>query len=247
MHHEDYLQALSNNHKRQIQTSLLVGANNNDGMSLKELKHNLREKLKNSSVLDTVKASVRREFINSLTGTKKKAPKDVTLRDRVTLSCVYHYLKQREYSNTTSVFAAECGIDSKSLLLSEKDIIYAMNLDKINEVRDLVQNKENKKAVASVYGDSVNYNTIFDVLIEHCSGLGRRGYMETGIQTDNTMGSINGSVDSTLDTMQHSLLSYIDRNKVESKSNIDDRIKLIEEECKAEYEKNLELRMSYYR
>ena len=248
MHHEEYLQALSSYHH---QGHPRVGAANtaltNDAMSLKELKHNLREKLRNSNVLDTVKASVRREFINNLTGNKKKAPKEVTLRDRVTLSCVYHLLKQRDYSNTISVFAAECGIDSKSLLLSEKDIVYAMNLDKINEVRDLVHNKENKTAVTSAYGDSVNYNTIFDILIEHSSGLGRRGYMETGIQTDSTMGSINGNVDTTLDSMQYSLLSYIDKNKVESKSNIDDRIKAIEEECKAESEKNVELRMNYFR
>ena len=85
--------------------------------TLKQLKINLKDALRKSGVLNSVKAQIRREFIVGLSDklpSKTVAPANgLDLRERLSLSILYHFLQQRGMTHSLSVFAAECGLDSK--------------------------------------------------------------------------------------------------------------------------------------
>ena len=113
--------------------------------TLKQLKVNLKDALKKSGVLNSVKAQIRKEFITSLSdhhsgqsARRKQAP---DLRERLSLSVVYHFLQHRNYNHALSVFAAECGLDSKNAWLSEMDIIKSLQFGSKSEVYRLMSEK----------------------------------------------------------------------------------------------------------
>ena len=217
-------------------------------VTLKELKLNLKESLRKSGVLDTVKSQIRREFISGLTS-KTLSPKKgtATLRDRVTVSAVYHLLKERNYLNSMSVFAAESGIDSKSLLLSEKDIAFAMNLENISEIKNLLKAKENtlKENRTSNAYDGTSYASVFDIVIEHCSGLGRRGRMEVSIQTDSTEQSAENTIDASLSSIQQKLIDKIESEKANREKSIEERMVAFQKQCQEQFDRDLEMRVQF--
>ena len=114
--------------------------NDKENLSLQELRSNLKATIRKSGVLDTVKAQIRREFITGLSKQIGKptllSREHVDLRERIILSSVYHLFKNRNLSHSLSVYAAESGIDAKSFLLSEIDIVQALNLDNIDVLND---------------------------------------------------------------------------------------------------------------
>ena len=98
-------------------------------VTLKELKSNLRDNLKQSGVLNTVKAHIRKEFISNMYPGGKKSLQPANnltpLFERALFSSIYHCLKAKRLINTLSVFAAESGIENQSPL-SELDILQAL-------------------------------------------------------------------------------------------------------------------------
>lgn len=104
--------------------------------SIKQLKHNLKDTLKKSGVLSTVKAQIRQEFINGLSmkGSSLVTKKDtMDISDRILYSSVYHLLRNRQMLNSISVFTAESGLDPKLSLLSEEDIIRMVKVNSVSK------------------------------------------------------------------------------------------------------------------
>ena len=91
-------------------------------VTLKELKSNLKENLKKSGVLNTVKAHIRKEFISNMYpgGRKSLQPSSniTPLFERALFSSIYHCFKARGMMNTLSVFIAESGINIQEINLA---------------------------------------------------------------------------------------------------------------------------------
>ena len=91
-----------------------------DYVSLKTLKTNLKEALKKSGVLNSVKAQIRKEFISNLAGSAPVST-DMSESDIIFRSALFYFLKRNDFTYTLSVYAAECGIET-SKVLSEDDL-----------------------------------------------------------------------------------------------------------------------------
>lgn len=99
-------------------------------VSLKMLKTNMRDALKKSGVLNSVKAQVRREFISNLAPgniVAEKRTEEVSPEELLFRSAVFHFLKAKKWDYTLSVYSAECGVDGKSLL-TESEVFNKLHL-----------------------------------------------------------------------------------------------------------------------
>lgn len=99
-------------------------------VSLKTLKSNMREALKKSGVLSSVKAQVRREFISNLAPgnmMEQTQQGEVAEQELLFRSVVFHFLKSRQWEYSLSVYSAECGVDAKTLL-SESAVASKLHL-----------------------------------------------------------------------------------------------------------------------
>lgn len=111
-----------------------TGDEENMEFSIKQLKHNLKDTLKKSGVLSTVKAQIRQEFINGLSSKNSAVKKDVMdITDRIIYSSIYHLMRNRQLLNSISVFTAESGLDPKLSLLSEEDIIRMVKFNALSK------------------------------------------------------------------------------------------------------------------
>lgn len=98
-------------------------------VSLKTLKTNLKEALKKSGVLHSVKAQIRHEFINSLSVLPPNKQLSIELSETELLfrSALFYFLRSKNFSYTLSVYAAECGLDVKDIL-SEEEVCRKLHL-----------------------------------------------------------------------------------------------------------------------
>jgi hypothetical protein len=221
---------------------------NDPALSLKELRSNLKDTLRKSGALDTVKAQIRKEFISGLSKQTPKAPylsrNNVSLRDRTVLSTAYHLLKNRNLLHSLSVFTAESGIDSKCLLLSEIDIVHSLNLDKVTQVMNAV-NEHAIVAKSLKTNNKKDDSSIFDIIIDYCTMNSRKNTMDTCVQTETGSGGSTIPAMESLDDHLRSLRkSYVERLEAE-KSNpirtIDERMIQFERECEAKYRRELDM------
>ena len=102
-----------------------------------ELKKQLMNTLKSSGVLGSVKAQFRQEFINSLKGepsesSRPSAIQNMDVRERMTYSMLFYFLKNRGMLNTLSVFSAESGVQPNTTLITEKDISQTLKFYKLS-------------------------------------------------------------------------------------------------------------------
>lgn len=230
-------------------------------VSLKQLKENLRSALKQSGCLTNVKAQIRKEFIQSITGTgpsilsktrlvesdslnSSKRPGD--LHDRVVYSLIYNYLSGRKLVNTLSVYVAEYGsYDTKSFLLSPIDIIATLQLGSSSAVYKEVMNHELKPAADSST-NSPNFQSVLDLLIQHSfSNINRR--VETSTQTDGSGYTATELVDLQLKDIRANYL----KRRADDRSNplrtVEERMIIFERECEERYRRDLEMQMAYFR
>lgn len=106
----------------------------NDIISNRELKQNLKNAIKNSGVLNEVKAHVRKDIIlqlmsrNSISSATKVK---TDLHSRIVRSILYQYLQANNLLKTLSVFEAESGIESANNILSEGEVADILRLQHI--------------------------------------------------------------------------------------------------------------------
>lgn len=242
-------------------------------LTLKELKSSLRDTLRKSGVLDTVKAQIRREFIAGLVSPSpltssashskgnvgldkalSELPSSVTtavnglkrsgnsktsttkVRDQVILSAVYHLLQRRNLLHSGSVFSAESGIDSKSLLLSEQEVATTLCLDKIHAISDALGNSQN------------NNSSIFEIIVDHCSSLGRCGKMEIGSQTEMSPAvGARESLDLHLKALHESFITRLDAEKASPVKTVEEKLIAFQRECEAKFRADLKMQVDHMR
>ena len=124
-------------------TAEVVSLDQANGVTSKQLRQSLRKSLEESGAMSNVKAQIRKEFIASMLDKSRprlsgmataNEKKRMDLQTRIALSSVYHMLKKRDLKHSLSVFSAECGLDAKNAVLSEMDVVRALNVANESEV-----------------------------------------------------------------------------------------------------------------
>ena len=172
----------------------MADENENANFSVKQLKVNLKNTLKQSGVLSTVKAQIRQEFINGLSNKRNNA--SLSMSDRIMYSGVYHLLHNRRMVNTISVFTAEAGLDPKLSLLSENDIIHMVKFNGLSNTYQKLQkslNQDEEKHsnplvnlnVSTGAGNSndTSRKSLLDVMMQFCL-TASEGSKEMSVQTE---------------------------------------------------------------
>lgn len=235
--------------------------NDKENLSLQELRTNLKATIRKSGVLDTVKAQIRREFITGLSkqiGKPTLLSKDhVDLRERIVLSSVYHLLKNRNLLHSLSVYTAESGIDAKSFLLSEVDIVQALNLDTINVFNDtFIKNQPSSSSSSIILQPSkvINNNnenvtkSIVDVIIDYCCNYSKKNVIESSsIQgTDGSIKANDGPVEMLDKHLKEMRQTYVERQRKEEEEpnrTLEERMVIFQRDCDARYKRELELKL----
>lgn len=136
--------------------------------------------------MDAVKAQIRHEFISGISMTKSSSRKtgtnDFDFHERVTTSIMYHFMKHRSLSNSISIFVAECGLNIKSSILSEDDIVQLL---KFNALRNSMKNLNNL----------TNRHSVLDKLVEFTLSLNNDKSKDMETQTGMSGPDVRESLD----------------------------------------------------
>jgi hypothetical protein len=218
--------------------------------TLKELKGNLKDALRKSGILDSVKAQIRREFISGLTDKLPSKGKSSygtgpDLRERLSLSVIYHFLKHRNFNHALSVFAAECGLDSKAAWLSETDIIRSLQFGTQTEIYKKINEKENE--LENVDNDG-RKQSVFDMLLNHlsCDASSKGIVTEISVQT-NAIITPRECLDQELQNLRTSYITLRDAEKSSPMKSIEERMIQFQRECEERYKRESESYLNYMR
>ena len=191
------------------------GMANQESLSLKELKHNLKQVLKSSGVVNDVKASVRSDFIKSLTSSNK-IQKQLSYRETLLLSSIFHFLKRKSLMHTLSVFKAECGLEM-AVILSEDNIYESLYLTR----------SEN---------DTSSLESIFDGICTR----NRKAFVSTSVQTDHAATNIRTSLNSQVNEIRHRYLLKKEAQDSSPSSSIEEKMIAFERECEMRVRREIE-------
>ena len=241
-------------------------------LSVKDLKKSLRLALADSGVLSDIKSQLRREFITNMKGMANGAPsayeqgkRTLDLSTRITFSTVYHMLRRRGLQHSLAVFSAETGLEaSKMSLLSEKDIVRAMNIDPASPVykqveedaasaaarqaenKGLYSDKENKDAKAPA---ALHSNNLLDLLFEQTFRRTKKSTHDSVCQTDS--GSFKHTTRQVLDDAlqdiheQFSLFSKEEKNNPDKSTH--ERMLSYQRDCDERLKRDLDIQMNLFR
>ena len=231
----------------------LAGGGDVEAQTLKQLKENLKNVLRKSGALNSIKAQIRRELVVGLSD--KVATKlsrgcvSIDLKELLSLSIIYHFLQNRNYNHSLSVFAAECGLDSKSSWLSEIDIVKSLQFGTKSEVYRVISEKIKKNAGDSpvLPGSDIS---VFDILL---SNISSESTMESPVaisaQTKEAT-VIHGPRESLEQRMQELHSTYLSRRDADRSApgkSIEERMIHFQRECEERYQRDSESYINYMR
>lgn len=256
-----------------VKSSSSVPDHLRDEISLKDLKANLTETLRRSGVLNSVKAQIRREFIQGLTGGKASSSKEITvatgpsepvpghttLNDRITYSCVYNLLKNRQLHQTISVFIAECGLEPRFSILSEDDLSKVIKFAPITTAYragtpstsslssssspSLIDKNDMSPHVAVV---DHRRSTVLDLLIYFCLITGdNRG--DASCQTDFSGPGIRETLDDSISTIRHNYRLHRDEELLRPSKTIEERMIAFQRDCEKRMQHDLAIQVAQIR
>ena len=187
---------------------------------MRELRHNLKQLLKNSGAIKEVKATLRSDFCRILTSSTN-IRKDLTYRDTLLLSSIYHHFKERSLLHSLSVFQVESGLEQSAII--KPDVIReALSMNEFNE-------KE---------------KTVLDAILDQIHIRNRKSFMSTAIQTDLPSNSIRESLNHQLLQLRNDYLQKRESENMSPMLSIEERMIAFERECETrlrkEFEKQLE-------
>lgn len=208
-------------------------------ISRKELKNNLISALKTSGALNSVKAQLRKEFIESITKSHtlpKNSNNDITLKSRILYSIVYHFLRSRHLLHSASVYSAETGLDS-STVLSERDIVNGLGLGTSTSIY---------KAVNSVLSSELPVS-VFEQLIDESCARFRVTCMTTCTQTDVSGPGVREALETQMKDIRVSYLHRREAERLLPTKTIEERMIAYQRECEERFRKDLDFQVQHIR
>ncbi len=238
-------------------------------LSVKQMKQGLRASLAESGVLKTIKSQLRREFIANMKEKANGAPSSyersadaMNLQSRISFSSIYHLLKQRGMQHSLAVFTAESGLDSKNAVLSETDIVRAMNLQKDSPVLQAIaadfQSEGTRYIVSGVDAtckeNDANSNngsnkrdSILDLMIEHSFRAQIKNTSEMCVQTDAAAMNPRQTLDSTIMQLRNTFESKLATQAATPIKSLEERMLQYQKECDDRLKRDVELQMKLFR
>lgn len=235
--------------------------------SLKKLKSDLKDALKQSGVLDTVKAQIRKEFISSLSNSGKIGAilqsvddagntvklggvRHVDLKSRLALSAAYHLMRKRGMVHSLSVFAAESGLDSKASLLSESDIVSSLNVNGSSPLyKAILQASKAATEMPDKENNAPEKASVIELMFEHCFSMIQKGGRDSAVQTD--LQSIGDSPREALDAavrdLRTSYATRLDAERSVPVKGIEERLLAYQRDCDGRMARELDIQMSAFR
>lgn len=215
-------------------------AEQEDRVTLRELKSNLKDALKKSGVLDTVKAKIRREFISNMHHPSKAsfnpAANPKSLFDRALYSSIYHCLKSRGFLNSLSVFAAECGIENQSPL-SEPDVVQALQYGLRSSIYQAVKSKL----------DSENSGpSVLELLIREGVKKTTNGTRDSVVQTESTQTVRDFLAEQTVE-LHKKYMDQLEQDRKAPVRSVEERMVSFERDCEDRYRRDLEMHVEHVR
>lgn len=163
----------------------------NGSISAKDLHENLKNVIKTSGILNDVKASIRKDIILQLISKQRPQHQSkLDFRSRIAQSVVYQYLRANDLLKTLSVFEAESGVESNSIL-SEDELNDALRLQKL-----------------SINSETFNSNSTLDKLVRVFQADGVENLFQTSYRKEK---------DFSLSTIHADTLSGIPTRKEKSR------------------------------
>lgn len=227
-----------------------------ESLTLKDLKTNLKDALRKSGAVNTVKASLRREFIsnlrnqngNSKSNNNSKVFNDASLRERIMLSTLYHSLKSRGMSHSLSVFVAECGMESGSAL-TEIDIVQGLNFGTSSDIYTLTHeyNKEKENSSSSNIHSSKFDSSILDLLVDQCCKKLQTPSAETSAQTESGGQTASDILEMQSRELNKRYQKILDKEKLTPQSTFQERMLAYQQECDERMRKDIDSRIRHFR
>lgn len=177
-----------------------------EGLSLRELKHSLRLALKRSGVVDEVKATLRTDFVKTLSSSRVR--RELTYREILLLSALFHHLKRRSLLQSLSVFQAESGLES-NVIMSEVGVSDALYLDNINLAN----------------------STCIDFIFDQICSRNRKAFMSTSSQTEAPASNIREALHNQMQEIRQTYLSKKGQEELSPSHTVEERMLVFEREC----------------
>jgi len=225
--------------------------NENTNFSVKQLKVNLKNTLKQSGVLSTVKAQIRQEFINGLTAkTRINAALSLNMNDRIMYSSVYHLLRNRRLVNSISVFSAESGLDPKLSLISEDDIVRMVKFNGLGSVYKIMQTSVSGNEPAadscSLTETENNQKSLLDVMMQFCLSAGG-GSKEISVQTETSGPSAREILDDRIHELRRTYQVSKEVQNLNPNKTIEERMVAFQRDCEKRLARDLEIQVTHVR
>jgi len=256
-----------------VATAQHVKLDGDSQLSVKDLKKSLRVALAGSGVLSDIKSQLRREFIANMKGMANGAPsayeqskRTLDLSTRITFSTVYHMLKSRGLQHSLAVFSAETGLEaSKMSLLSERDIVHAMNLDPNSPVYQQIEEKETAASPLKQAGNkgiysekenrgaklvgSLSSTNLLDLLLEQTFRRAKKNMQDSVCQTDSDAfkHTTRQALDDALKEIHDSFKLVAEEEKKNPEKSVTERMLSYQRDCDDRLKRDLEIQMSLFR
>lgn len=211
-------------------------------VSVRDLRDNLKDALKKSGALNSVKAHIRKEFISGLSRSQQdnKTKKiDHSLKSQLQHSIVYHHLKSIGLSHTLSVFVAESGLDA-ARALPERDIL---NTLKVNDASFTVTSLERKYQPWDNTVDISSGTSVLEAVMMAVSS-GFRTTSECSVQTDIAGPGVRETLDNQIRELQTSYLTKREAERLLPTKTIEERMIAYQRECDERMQRELEAQVT---
>ena len=205
-------------------------------VSVKELRSNLKEALRKSGALNSVKAHIRKEFICGLSQSKTTRSKGVdnSLKTQLEYSIIYHHLNKIGFSHSLSVFVAESGLDTPRTL-TESDILSTL---RVGNSKSIV--KKNKSGVyISEDSNEVSSVSVLERILDAVSSA-FRNTVECSVQTETAGPGVRELLDNQIRELQTSYLSRREAERLLPSKTIEERMIAYQRDCEARMRQELE-------
>jgi len=225
--------------------------NDNANFSVKQLKVNLKNTLKNSGVLSTVKAQIRQEFINGLNAkNRENAAKALNMSDRIMYSSIYHLLRNRRLVNSISVFSAESGLDPMLSLISEEDIIRMIKFNGLANTYKFLQNgvspNQPEDSLVPITHPDGDKKSILDVMMQFCLSAGE-GTKEISVQTETGGPSAREILDDRIHELRRTYQVSKEVQGLNPSKTIEERMVAYRRDCEKRLARDLEIQVTHIR
>jgi hypothetical protein len=204
-------------------------------VSVKELRDNLKEALRKSGALNSVKAHIRKEFISGLSQSGRPKSVDNSLKSQLQYSIVYHHLKSAGLNHTLSVYVAESGHDT-SKVLPERDILSTLKVGNTFSIHS-------DSAVRFADGEKCRDSVLGSVMVAVSTAF--RNTSECSVQTDNAGPGVRELLDNQIRDLQTSYLTQRESERLMPSKTIEERMIAYQRECEERMRRDLQSQVGH--